>query len=261
MPFEQDSPTTDRPAPSGFGLILVGNEILDGRVEDRHGAACRELLSRRNMLLRYLLILPDDPGVLTPHLRWALTEQTPFFCCGGIGSTPDDYTRACAAEAAGVPLEYHPEGLAIIRERFESGATPARMNLVRFPKGATLIPNPVNRIPGFTLQQGHFLPGFPEMAHPMMEWVLEVYYRAGAKRVRRALTIPGAREGDLVPLMEAFVADHPAVTFFSLPRLVNGGTEVTLGVQADEAVAALAWKDLKRRLSSAGYVYREESLH
>ena len=100
------------------------------------------------------------------------------------------------------------------------------MKMIEFPKGAVLIPNPVNQIPGFSIANGHFLPGFPSMAEPMTIWVLDTYYEKGEARVRRTLNLPGAREADLVPFMEAFIKSHPALSFSSLPRFVKGGTEV-----------------------------------
>ena len=108
----------------GIGLVVIGNEILDGRVQDAHVANTRRLLQERNLTLSYVLVLPDDPDVITSHLRWAMARPELFVCCGGIGSTPDDHTRQCAARAADVPLEQHAAGTAILRERFGDRATP-----------------------------------------------------------------------------------------------------------------------------------------
>ncbi|MCX7591849.1 MAG: molybdopterin-binding protein [Kiritimatiellae bacterium] len=235
---------------SSFGLVIVGNEILDCRCRDAHFAHAAHALASRSLALRYAMILPDDPQIVLEQLRWCMARPEPFFCCGGIGATPDDYTRQCAAQAAGVPLEMHPEGEVILRRRFGKAATPARLEMVRFPKGAVLIPNPVNQVPGFRINRGHFLPGFPEMAAPMMDWVLDTWYEAAGSRVIESVLLPGAREGDLVPLMNEFVKDHPAVTFSSLPRFTPAGTEVELGVSGEPEAVNTAMQDLLRRLDA-----------
>jgi molybdopterin-biosynthesis enzyme MoeA-like protein len=241
---------------SGFGLIIVGNEILDGRVKDLHFATAQKLLRERGLDLSYVQILPDDPEVIDVQLRWASARPQPYFCCGGIGSTPDDYTRGCAARVAGVPLEYHPEGLAILREKLGKDLNEGRKRLVEFPKGCVLIPNPFNRVPGFRMGNGHFLPGFPEMAAPMMAWILDTWYGRGAEKAVRTLLLPGAREGDLVGMMDRFVVAHPSLTFSSLPRFVGNGTEVRLGISGPPAAVEAGLRDLTAALSQAGANYQ-----
>ena len=243
----------------GFGLIVIGTEILDGRVRDSHFENTRRLLKERNHPLVYSMILRDDPALIQDKLRWAMGRPEPFFCCGGIGATPDDYTRQCAAEAAGVPLEFHAEGLEILQARFGAEATPSRLRMVEFPLGAELIPNPVNRIPGFTVANGHFLPGFPSMAEPMAAWVLDNLYTPGEERITRTIVLPGAREGDLVTLMEEFTAVHPTLTFSSLPHFVTGGTEVDLGLTGRPKEVEAGLDDLTCRLASRGQSWKPKN--
>ena len=122
-----------------------------------------------------------------------------MFCCGGIGATPDDHTRQCAAAALGVPLELHPEAKALITQRmrdrrprracaFDPDAPDNvhRLNMGMFPAGASIIANPYNKIPGFTVGEVHFVPGFPVMAHPMIETLLDTRYRALHGTLREA---------------------------------------------------------------------------
>jgi len=245
---------------TSFGLIVVGNEILDGRRQDAHFAYTRDLLKRLDLVLAYSLFLPDDAGAIEDQLRWAMARSEPFFCCGGIGSTPDDLTRACAARTAGVDLEHHPEGVAILKERFGDDATPARLRMVEFPRGASLVPNPVNRVPGFHIRNGYFLPGFPEMAQPMMRWVLDQHYLAPGKRAAATLVLHGVKEADLVDLMEAFVAEHEDVSFSSLPQFTDTGTRITLGLCGLEAAVQAGMADLTVRLQKAGIAYEEEKV-
>lgn len=248
-----------QPSPPGFGLIVIGTEILDGRVRDSHVDNTRRLLQERNHRLVYTMTLTDEPALILGQLRWAMARPEPFFCCGGIGSTPDDFTRQCAAEAAGVPLEHHEEGLKILKARFGAEATPARLRMVEFPQGAQLIPNPVNQIPGFTIANGHFLPGFPSMAFPMAAWVLDHCYSPGVERITRTLLLPGAREGDLIGLMEAFTAAHPELTFSSLPHFVEGGTEVDLGLTGRPAEVEAGLGDLAQKLAARGQAWKPKN--
>jgi molybdopterin-biosynthesis enzyme MoeA-like protein len=244
-------------APDGFGLIIIGSEILDGRVQDKHFENIRKLLQAHHHAFRYSMVLVDDPSLILEKLKWAMARSEPFFCCGGIGSTPDDYTRQCAAEAAGLPLELHPQGIEILKNRPGFPLTPARMKMVEFPKGADLIPNPINQIPGFTIVNGHFLPGFPSMAEPMTAWVLATLYEEGDLKVSRTLILPGAREGDLVPLMEAFTQSHPELVFSSLPKFVEGGTEVRIGLSGAVEAVEKGFKDLVKELRASGVKWIE----
>ena len=247
----------ESPATS-FGLLVIGNEILDGRVKDRHFETLRDILRERHFELRYALFLPDRGDAIETHLTWAFSRPEPFFSCGGIGATPDDLTRDCAARVLGVPVALHPEGVRIMRERFGECVSPSQLRLVAFPEGAALIPNPFNRIPGFRIRNGYFLPGFPEMAEPMMRWVLDSAFPARADRASGSVLLPGAREGMLLDMMEEFVRLHPDVGFSSLPRFVPGGTEVTLGLSGTRAAVDLAMDDLCARLERDRISYQHD---
>jgi molybdopterin-biosynthesis enzyme MoeA-like protein len=118
-----------------------------------------------------------------------------------------------------------------------------------FPVGATLIPNPVNQVPGFSLSNLHFVPGFPAMAWPMIEWVLDTHYshlRQAEPLVERTVIALEAREGDLIDLMQQFVARYPTLKFSSLPSF---GTEqiakmhIEFGLALAEFCAALKARD------------------
>ena len=241
---------TEKKRVKGFGLIIIGTEILDGRGRDSHFENTRRILKARNQSLIYVKILADDPGLIHDSLKWAMERPAPFFSFGGIGSTPDDHTRKSAAEAAGLPLEYHPEGIKILEERFGKEINDSRRKMVEFPKGAVLIPNPVNRIPGFSLAEGHFLPGFPSMAGPMTEWVLDRYYLPGEERIARSIILPGAREAELVSMMEAFIDRHPGLAFSSLPRFAKKGTEVRLGIEGRPEEVEAGYRDLIDRVEA-----------
>jgi len=246
-------------SPVQIGLIVVGDEILSGRRRDAHMSAVIEMLATRGLELAWCRIVGDDRALLVRTLRDTMASGAIVFCCGGIGATPDDVTREAAAEAAGVPIERHPEGEAILRERFEpERLTEHRLRMVDFPAGAALIPNPVNQVPGFQLGSHYFVPGFPKMAWPMIEWALDAQY-AGL------VTAPGeshslhvkAAESDLVPLLERLGSDHPAVRFSSLPDMQRQGYRIELGVWGPPAEARAALAALERALEEEG-VHRVE---
>ena len=228
---------------SKFGLIIIGDELLFGNRNDQHQMQFRNLLARHDMQLKRCWLLPDDTESLISHLTFSMSEELPVFVCGGIGATPDDLTRACAAEASGVPLERHKEAQKLIEERFGDEAYPVRILMADLPRGCELIPNPYNQIPGFTINRHHFLPGFPEMAWPMAEWVLENNYPPSHSTLReRSLRVLNTPESRLVSLMEEMNSRYPNLSLFSLPQLGSEGS-IELGIRGegniDDAFAAL----------------------
>lgn len=240
-----------------LGLIVVGDEILNGRRRDKHFDAALALCAEWNIDLAFALFLPDSPALLREQLQWAMAQTFPFFCCGGIGSTPDDVTRQCAAAAAGVGIERHGEAAAMLKAKFGERATEQRLRMIDFPQGARLVPNPYNQVPGFHIRNGYFLPGFPEMAQPMMRQVLETGFRVGATRLRRTIILPGAKEADLTDLMDDVVAAHPDIALSSLPQFTASGTQVLLSVSGPPARVEPACHDLQQRLADAGVAFED----
>jgi molybdopterin-biosynthesis enzyme MoeA-like protein len=205
--------------PVSFGLIVIGDEVLNGERVDRHLATFKSMIGERGHELAWHWLLPDDPDVLTAHLRFAMGRPDPVFVCGGIGATPDDRTRACAAAAAHVALVRHPAAARLIEDRFGPEAYPHRILMADLPDGAELIPNPVNQIPGFTLCRHWFLPGFPKLAWPMAAWVLEQWFGRCAVLRELAVEVRGVPESGLIPLMRRLEQDFPALKLFSLPHM------------------------------------------
>ena len=211
-----ESPDT---SPVSFGLIVIADEVLKGERIDRHLAAFKSLIGGRGHELAWHWLLPDDPDVLTAHLRFSMGRPDPVFVCGGIGATPDDHTRACAAAAAHVALARHPEAATLIEDRFGADAYPHRILMADLPDGAELIPNPVNQIPGFSLCRHWFLPGFPKMAWPMAEGVLEQRFGRAAVLREMAVEVRGVPESSLIPLMRRLEQEFPELKLFSLPHM------------------------------------------
>jgi molybdopterin-biosynthesis enzyme MoeA-like protein len=232
-----------------IGLIIIGDEILSGKRQDKHMPKVIELLAARGLQLAWARYVGDDRARITDALRHAFASGDLVFSCGGIGATPDDHTRQCAGEALGVPLALHPQARDLIFERMRDVAAEQgvpfdpdradnvhRLNMGVFPEGATLIANPYNKIPGFSVGHVHFVPGFPVMAWPMIESVLDGRYASlhGAQRLaERSVIVFGSMEATLTPLMEAVEAEHPGVRVFSLPSVDHPqwGRHIELGVK------------------------------
>lgn len=267
-------PEIETPVPT-FGALIIGDEILSGRRVDKHLPKLIELLGARGLQLSYAVNLGDDPVRITQHLRQAFDSGDWVFSFGGIGATPDDHTRQCAAAALGQPLVLHPEAKALITERMQDMAaqqgtvldlahpdSQRRLEMGMFPASAMLIPNPYNKIPGFACQGHaggwvHFVPGFPVMAWPMVEWVLEQrcaqWFSSGA-RVEKSVVVYGTLEATLTPLMEAIEHQHPEVKVFSLPSVDHPehGRHIDLGVKGPVAAADRAYLDLMQGLQALG---------
>ncbi len=160
----------------GIGALIIGDEILSGNRVDKHFAKVVELLKVRGMALDWAQNLGDDRARLSEMFRRSFTSGEIVFSFGGIGVTPDDHTRQAAAAALGVGIALHPDAEREIRARFGDETTPHRLMLGAFPQGSAIIPNPYNRIPGFSIRNHFFFPGFPVMAWPMLEWVLDTHF-------------------------------------------------------------------------------------
>ena len=242
-----------------FGAIVIGDEILSGKRQDKHIPKLIELLSSRGLELAWAQYLGDDPALITDTLARTLKGSEVVFSFGGIGATPDDHTRECAARAAGVALQLHPDAESEIRARFGEDITPRRLMMGEFPVGSSIIPNPYNRIPGFSLGNHHFVPGFPQMAWPMIEWVLDNRYadlHAPGAIAERSIIVTGCGESQLVDLMNDCLARYPGLKVFSLPRM-GEQRHVELGVRGNAADVPAAIGILQTGVSSLGFAWRD----
>lgn len=237
------------------GIYIIGDEILSGRRQDAHLSKVITLLSARGLTLSWANYLGDIPEQITASIKASMARGDVVFSFGGIGATPDDYTRQCAADAAGVPIERHAGAVANIEAQYGEGAYPKRVLMADFPKGCDLIPNPINRVAGFSLHQHYFVPGFPEMAHPMVEWVLDTYYSHAFHQqdyLESSIVVTEAGESDLIDLMRAMLEQYPMLKLFSLPR-TNQRRTTELGMKGESAQVALAMMDLKAGVSALGF--------
>jgi molybdopterin-biosynthesis enzyme MoeA-like protein len=245
-----------------IGAYIIGDEILVGKREDKHLSFLIKALAARGLRLSWAQYLGDDRERLVGAFKRSFASKDIVFSFGGIGATPDDHTRQCAAAALGLALALHPDAEREIRGRFGAETTPQRLMMGEFPAGAGIIPNPVNRIPGFSLQDHHFVPGFPQMAWPMVEWVLDSRYRDlfGCDRWQEAsVLVYEAGESQLIPAMRAVEERFSGIKVFSLPSMGEDGSRrhVELGVRGDPAQVTPAMTALRSLVKEAGFPFRE----
>lgn len=261
--------------PFTFGLLIIGDEILSGKRQDKHMPQVIELLSARGLALGWARYVGDDRPAITQALSEAFASPGVVFSCGGIGATPDDHTRQCAAAALDEPLQLHPEAALLIEQRMKNMAAEKgevydpqrpdnvhRFNMGVFPASARIIPNPYNQIPGFSCSgsgggEVHFVPGFPVMAWPMMAWVLDHHYPHLAQplaRTERSVIVMGAMEAALTPLMERIESQHPGIKVFSLPSVDHPqyGRHIELGVKGETRATVTAYAQLLEGLRLVG---------
>lgn len=262
-----------------IGLIIIGDEILSGKRTDKHFPKVVELLAARGLQLGWAEYVGDDRERITATLKRSFASDDIVFSCGGIGATPDDHTRQCAAAALGVPLALHPEARAKIEERIADvaraeGREPDygapdnshRLKMGEFPEGAGIIPNPFNKIPGFSVRHGsggahYFVPGFPVMAWPMIEWALDTHHShlfRSVPRLERAVLVFGMAESTLTPLMEAIEAAFPLVKVFSLPSVGDATIRrhIELGVKGDPDQVEAAFEKMLAGLAQFNAEYQ-----
>lgn len=271
--FEVDVPELEA---RRFGLIVIGDEILSGRRQDKHLSKMIELLNERGLSLAWAKYVADDPAQITATLKESFASGDVVFSTGGIGATPDDHTRRCAALALGTTTALHPTAQELITGRIQSMAegdpikadlnTPEnqhRFKMGEFPIGSDIIPNPYNQIPGFSIQEHYFFPGFPVMAAPMMAWCLDTYYQNLFHRenwAEQSFIVPKGIESNLTPLMERIEANFPGVKVFSLPSVgdvsrggVYADRHIELGIKGNAQLLDSAWIALRAGTEALGY--------
>ena len=253
-----------------IGALIIGDEILSGKRQDKHLVQLIGVLAARGLRLSWARYLGDDHDQLVDAFEQSFGAADLVFSFGGIGATPDDMTRQAAAQALGRPLLLHPEAARLIAERCADMAREGkgsadmtvpenrqRLKMGEFPEGAAIIPNPYNRIPGFTVDEHWFVPGFPVMAWPMIEWVLDTHYRhlfhldAMADRSLRVFELA---ESVVTPLLEAIEAEFPGIKVYSLPSVGDDGQRrhIELGVKGAERLAETAFQRLRLGVTALG---------
>jgi len=235
-----------------FYAVIIGTEILNARREDKHFTFLRDTLAKYNHELFASFIIKDDINLMKNIYKLILDDkESVMFSFGGIGSTPDDLTRAIAAEVfTQEPLQRNKDFEKAIIERFKEDAYPHRIFMSDLPKESSLITNPVNNMSGFSLENRFFfVPGFVEMSHPMIEQVIKTHFAKVKEKIRYTF-IAQTSEDTLISIMNILPKQ---VELSSLPMLHGtNGVSVEISLSGHDEILLkqsleLFYKELEKK--------------
>ncbi|MFW5450890.1 MAG: competence/damage-inducible protein A [Methylophagaceae bacterium] len=243
-----------------IGALIIGDELLSGKRQDLHFNHLQATLAKRGLELSWTIIVGDEPEQLQRFLAFSLASTDLVFSFGGIGATPDDRTRQSVAKVAEVPLIPHPEATAEIEAQYGEKAYPNRILMANLPEGSRIIPNPINRVPGFSFHHHHFMPGFPEMSWPMLEWILDNNYpdlKNLAPKSEQVIYITKGRESDLLEVMQNITINFPDLRLSSLPHLGNN-THIEFSLRGEQSQVEQAMIILKTAIEQAEFTWSDQ---
>jgi len=218
-----------------FYACIIGSEILNGRRVDKHFEFLKAELKKYGHELCASFILKDDATLMKNIYKLVKDDdKSVLFSFGGIGSTPDDLTRSIAADVfTGRALVRHPKFESDIQERFGEEAYPHRIFMSDLPSGSNLLFNPVNNMSGFSLEDRFFfVPGFPQMAHPMLSEVIQRLFSKSEKKYRLTL-LAQTNENTLIDIMKQIPQD---IELSSLPILKPNNISVEISLCSIDAL-------------------------
>ncbi len=236
-------------------LVVIGDEILSGRTEDKNVAQVATWLNEQGIRLAEVRVVPDDMERIGEAVNALRAVHDYVFTTGGIGPTHDDITVDAMAAAFGVPVIVHPDARRILEDYYRDrpgGLTEARLRMARVPEGAELIPNPTSGAPGVRIGNVYIMAGVPYIAASMLE-ALTGKLEGGRPVV--SVTI-GARaaESDVADLLRETEAAHPGVAIGSYPFFKDGRYGANFVIRSEDAdLAQETGRDLSERLRAAGF--------
>ncbi|XPV67561.1 MAG: competence/damage-inducible protein A [Halarcobacter sp.] len=213
-----------------FYSVIIGTELLNGRRKDAHFAFLNEQLLKRGWTHKGSFVIADDTSLMKNIFTLIKADKNSvMFCYGGIGTTPDDYTRKIAAEVfTDSNMQFHKEAKQLIENQFKQEAYPHRINMAYLPVGAKLLKNVVNNVAGFYLEDRFFFtPGFPSMSQAMVLEALDKhYYKNNIQEYRVTLTA-FCGENDLIDIMKTVPT---SIELSSLPKILDDKRLVVLSL-------------------------------
>ena len=236
-------------------LVVIGDEILSGRTQDRNVGQVATWLNDHGIRLAEVRIIPDDLDRIGETINALRSQHDYLFTTGGIGPTHDDITVDAIAAAFGVPVIVHPDARRILEEYYRGrpgGLTEARLRMARTPEGAELLLNPSSGAPGVKMGNVYILAGVPHIAASMLE-ALTGKLEGGRPIV--SVTV-GARapESDVADLLRETEEAHPGVAIGSYPFFKDGKYGANFVIRSDDGeLARTTGDDLTKRLREAGY--------
>jgi molybdenum cofactor synthesis domain-containing protein len=236
-------------------LVVIGDEILSGRTQDKNVSQVATWLNEQGIRLAEVRVVPDDGERIGEAVNALRAQHDYLFTTGGIGPTHDDITVDAVAAAFGVPVIVHPEARRILENYYRDrpgGLTEARLRMARTPDGAELIENPYSGAPGIRMGNVYILAGVPNIAASML-MALTGKLEGGTPVV--SVTI-GARaaESDVADLLRETEAAHPGVAIGSYPFFRDGRYGANFVIRSEDGELARATgEDLAERLRVAGF--------
>jgi len=236
-------------------LVVIGDEILSGRTQDRNVGQVATWLNDHGIRLAEVRIIPDNLDRIGETINALRFQHDYLFTTGGIGPTHDDITVDAIAAAFGVPVIVHPDARRILEDYYRGrpgGLTDARLRMARTPDGAELLLNPSSGAPGVKMGNVYILAGVPHIAASMLE-ALTGKLEGGRPIV--SVTV-GARapESDVADLLRETEEAHPGVAIGSYPFFKDGKYGANFVIRSDDGeLARTTGDDLTKRLREAGY--------
>ena len=233
-------------------VLIIGNEILSGRTQDANLAFLAQGLNEVGIRLREARVIPDDGDTIVATLNETRRAFDYVFTTGGIGPTHDDITAPCVAQALGVKLVVHPEAKRILESHYPPGGlNEARLRMAQVPEGASLLPNPISRAPGFRVENVFVLPGVPQIMQAIFN-ELKHRLQGGAKVFSRSVSC-AMGEGTIAQDLAALQARYTDLEIGSYPYFRRSDFGVTLVVRGTErARIAAAVEELKALIRACG---------
>ncbi len=233
-------------------VLIIGNEILSGRTQDANLAFLAQGLNEAGIRLREARVIPDDNAAIVAALNEVRHKFDYVFTTGGIGPTHDDITAAAIADAFGVALILHPEAKRLLESHYPPGGlNDARLRMARTPDGASLLPNPISRAPGFRVDNVFVLAGVPQVMQATFN-ELKHRLRGGAKVLSRSVSC-GLGEGAIAKDLEALQERYRELEIGSYPYFRRADFGVTLVVRGTErGRIAAAIEELKALIRALG---------
>ena len=220
-------------------LVVIGDEILSGRTEDRNIAQVARWLNPQGIRLMEVRVVADDEAAIAEAVNALRPNHDYVFTTGGIGPTHDDITVDSIAAAFGVPVIVHPEARRILEDYYRDrplGLTEARLRMARVPEGAELIPNPTSGAPGVRMGNVFILAGVPNIAAAMLA-ALDGKLEGGAPVI--SVTVRGfAPESDVADLLKQVQDEHPGVSVGSYPFYGAGRFGADFVIRSDDGELA-----------------------
>jgi len=235
-------------------LLVIGDEILSGRTQDRNIAQVAGWLQVQGIRLSEVRVVPDVSERIGEAVNALRIRHDYLFTTGGIGPTHDDITVDAVAEALGVPVVVHPEARAILEDyyRTRGGLNEARLRMARVPEGAGLIPNAMSGAPGIRIGNVFLMAGVPNIAAQMLD-ALTGTLEGGAPLLAETIGC-WVGESEVADLLRETEKAHPACQIGSYPFFREGRVGANFVVRSTDAEELRRCADrLCDGLGSAGH--------